>query len=176
MGTSSWGSILRVSHLSHHTRTHHESSILPSRCRVNSGQSDLHNVPCDRPTAHVELTRVDSTCLARISSSRTIDRNTFHDIRTHHAIWSIPFVLRNMILHTALMTSSAERSRWHPVSATVMPLNQTSSMRNSILINKLTTSNVASLMIRSCPQILVPCYSLFLSEIDFPRPLYHVTG
>ena len=45
-----------------------ESSILPSRCRVNSGQSDLHNVPCDQPTAHVELTRVDSTCLARISS------------------------------------------------------------------------------------------------------------
>ena len=41
---------------------------MPSRCRVNSGQSDLHNVPRDRLTAHVELTRVNSTCLARISS------------------------------------------------------------------------------------------------------------
>ena len=40
-----------------------ESWIYPSSCRVNSGQSDLHDVglPCDRPTAHVELTRVDST-------------------------------------------------------------------------------------------------------------------
>ena len=35
---------------------------------INSGQSDLHNVPRDRLTAHVELTRVNSTCRARISS------------------------------------------------------------------------------------------------------------
>ena len=34
----------------------------------DSGQPYLHNVPRDRPTAHVELTRVDSTSGARSSS------------------------------------------------------------------------------------------------------------
>ena len=44
----------------------------PPSCRVDveltRGQSDLHNVPRDRLTAHVELTRVNSTCLQRLYS------------------------------------------------------------------------------------------------------------
>ena len=39
-------------------------------CRVNSGQSDLHNVPCDRPTAHVESTRPAGKWFGRTSSRR----------------------------------------------------------------------------------------------------------
>ena len=44
-------------------------TFFPTQSRPFWCQSDLHNVPRDRLTAHVELTRVNSTCLARISST-----------------------------------------------------------------------------------------------------------
>ena len=74
MGTSSWGSILRVSHLSHHTRTHHR----PLSRRLDRCDRVIHNESRDPFGGNVYYVTMQIMFLTR--KFRNGERNMHCDV------------------------------------------------------------------------------------------------